>query len=156
MMEETKILPITPKPPEKRSSWYLLTGLILGLMLGLLYAWLVNPVVYENTTPATLQKTYKDAYRSTIARVFAATGDLERARQRLDLLEDADPIFSLGKQAQQAQADGNMEEALSLALLASALQSELLPLITPTPTTSTPDVPPGVPTQTLPPLTPVP
>ena len=35
---------------QKRSSWYLLTGIILGLILGLAYAWLINPVIYKSAS----------------------------------------------------------------------------------------------------------
>lgn len=114
-----------PEPRERRPfPWYLLTGLIFGFLLGLLYAWLLNPVVYSNTEPATLRADYKDLYRATIAQAYAATGDLARAQSRLDLLRDEDIVFALGTQAQQMLAAGEADDARALALLASALQAE--------------------------------
>ncbi len=114
-----------PEPPSerKRGSWYLLTGLIIGLIFGLDYALLVNPVIYTHSTPATLQEEDKDSYRILIAQVYSATGDLDRAQLRLALLDDENPVYALGAQAQRSVAEGNTTEARALALLASALQS---------------------------------
>ena len=121
------------KPVRQPFPWYLITGLVLGFLLGLLYAWLINPVVYSNTEPATLRSDYKENYRLNIAQAYAATGDLERAESRLALLREEDAIFELGSQAQQALAAGFSEDARALALLASALQDDPEALI---PTTS--------------------
>jgi hypothetical protein len=154
--DDTREVRITPQPfpPAKRSPLYLLTGLILGLILGLVYAWVINPVVYENSHPASLGAADKDVYRSTIAQVYAVTGHLDRAALRLALLEDADPIRVLNLQAQRSLAAGRDVEARALALLSSALQNspdfqETLPEITPTQPTAT-DPPVLVPTHTLP------
>lgn len=122
ILKDTQEVRTSPPPRQKRSPLYLLTGLILGLILGLVYAWVVNPVVYENTAPASLGDADKDFYRSTIAQVYAVTGDLERAYLRLILLEDPDPVYALGVQAQRALAEGQDAEARTLALLASTLQ----------------------------------
>ena len=143
----------TAHPPEpKRGSWYLLTGLILGLVFGLLYAWLVNPVVYHNTHPASLKGSFKDGYRSNIAQAYAETGNLDRAVNRLALLEDPDPVYALGGQAQQALAEGQPEEAHALAMLASTLQGAASIEAVPIPTATLPPVP----TRTLPVYTPTP
>jgi len=122
MKDQTQELKIAPQPETKRHPWYLLTGLILGIVIGLIFTWLLCPVVYQDTSPASLAVGYKEIYRSTIAQVYAATGNLERAASRLALLEDEDVIFSLGAQAQQALADGREKEARALALLASEIQ----------------------------------
>ena len=152
MLDDTRETRITPEERPKRSPWYLLTGAILGLILGLVYAWLINPVIYESSTPGTLGEADKDFYRVMIAQVYETTGDLERASLRLTLLEDPDPVFALGAQAQRALAAGREGEARALALLASALQGPpLLQETSPQPPEPTPtDPPPGIPTHTLP------
>ena len=154
MLDDTRETRITPQGPPKRSRWYLLTGAILGLILGLVYAWLINPVVYESSTPGTLGEADKDFYRATIAQVYAATGDLDRALLRLTLLEDPDPVYALGAQAQRALAAGRETEAHALALLASALQGppeqQEINTQIPTPEPTRTDLPAGVPTHTLP------
>lgn len=134
-----------PAPEQKRGSWYLLTSLVLGLILGLIYTWVINPVIYSHSTPASLGENDKATYRSLIAEAYSATGDLERAEFRLALLEDENPVYALGSQAQRCMAEGNPTEAYALALLASALQSN-----SPIPSTN------PIPTQTLPLNTPTP
>jgi len=154
MSEERYFLENNTSPVKKGGYWYLVTGFFLGVVLGLIYTWWINPMVYQTTDPASLSDTYKDTYRSTIAQVYVATGNLERAQRRLNLLEDENPVYVLGAQAQRALAEGNAEEARALALLASDLQSNgQLPLVTAE--TISPDVsasatPRVVPTQTLP------
>jgi hypothetical protein len=106
----------------KRDSLYLLVGLLLGMVLGIIYTWMIDPVVYETALPSTLNESDKDSYRLLIAQVYSATGNLERAKLRLGVLEDDNPIYALGAQAQQSVADGNLIEAQALALLASELQ----------------------------------
>lgn len=154
MLNDTQEIVIASPPDPKRSSWYLLTGLVLGIILGLVYAWVINPVIYETSTPETLGDSDKDVYRSTIAQVYAVTGDLDRASLRLALLEDPDPANALGAQAQRALAQGLESEAHALALLGSALQTPQMQqdfTEEPTPTEPTPtDPPPGAPTHTLP------
>jgi hypothetical protein len=149
----------TPDNDEKRSSWYLLTGLIIGLILGLVYSWWINPVKYNDTSPATLKETYKNHYRSIIAQVYSETEDLTRAKSRLALLRDEDPILELGAQAQRILAQGGPEaEARALALLAAALQTAQTPTPgqpqpLPTLTAAATETPPLLPTQTLPAVT---
>jgi hypothetical protein len=107
---------------ERRGHWYLLTGLAIGALIGLLYSWLVQPVQYTNTTPASLRQEFKDQYRVMIAAAYMANGDLVRAKARLELLKDEDVYQILAEQAQRSLADGNSpEEARALGLLAVAL-----------------------------------
>lgn len=157
-MEVTQRIEIEPESRQKRSHWYLLTGLVIGVILGLIYAWLINPIMYQDTDPASLDSPSKDAYRIVVAQVYALTGNLSHASQRLALLNDENPVHTLGQQAQRELGVGNDEEARALALLASALQ--LAPTDQTPVTTNTASAPTatsiGVPTQTLPALTPVP
>ena len=125
MNDQTQELRINTQPEEKKHHWYLLTGLIIGIAAGLIITWLLFPVVYQDTLPASLSPAYKEIYRSTIAQVYAATGNLERAASRLALLEDEDVIYALGAQAQRALADGQEKEARALALLASEIQAAI-------------------------------
>lgn len=117
--------------PERRGSLYLLTGLVIGIALGLLYAWLIRPLQYVDTTPATLQGEAKERYRALIAGAYQANADIGRARARLALLDDAEPARALAEQAQRALAQGGAPvEAHALALLAAALGQQP-PVVTP-------------------------
>jgi len=130
---------------QKRGAWFILTGLVLGIMLGAVHSIWINPVIVNNAHPASLDPIDKDIYRITIAQVFAATGNFDRAYRRLELLNDVDPFFTLGVQAQRALAAGDGDQAYALALLASALQSRQQPSqLIPTTTLQ------NIPTQTLP------
>lgn len=120
---------------ERRGSWYLLTGLLIGAAIGLIYAWVISPVHYVNTSPASLRAEFKDRYRGLIAVAYAADGDLGRARVRLALLNDPDSVQNLAAQAQRDLAGGgDTAEARSLALLAAALGNQPVSVVSPTPT----------------------
>ena len=134
---------------ERRGPWFLITGLILGAAVGLLYAWVISPVRYVETSPSSLQAEFKDDYRSVIAAAYAADGDIGRARAKLVLLHDPDPAQALAAQAQQIlAASGSQSDARQLAVLAAALvastpntaaavgltQTSTKPAITKTPT----------------------
>jgi hypothetical protein len=135
---------------EERGPWYLITGLIIGAALGVLYAWVVKPVEYTNTTPASLRADFKDQYRALIASAYVSDGDLVRARARLALLQDADVYRSLAEQAQRTLASGGaMPEARALGLLAVALGQPPASVASPVQaSSSTPEV---LVTSTLPP-----
>ena len=107
---------------EKKGQWYLLTGILIGFLAGLAIAWIIQPVEYTDTSPASLQPTYKDRYRVLIAKAYTASGDLVRAKARLELLGDENPLQALTEQAQRTLAEGSSpEEARSLSLLALAI-----------------------------------
>jgi len=113
---------------ENRGHWYLFTGLMFGIILGLLFTWLVQPVEYTDTEPSSLRDDFKNQYRAMIALAYLGNSDMLRAKARLNLLGDDDPFKVLSEQAQmtlaKAEADGSIEEARALGLLAVALGSE--------------------------------
>jgi hypothetical protein len=115
--------------------WLLLT-LVLGFGLGLAYSWIISPIEYVDAEPLVLRDDFKDHYRAAIAAAYASTGDLERARARLNLLGDPDPSRVLTAQAQRMLAAGESSEVVKqVALLAAALQGQAavdLPTETPT------------------------
>jgi hypothetical protein len=107
---------------EERGHWYLLTGFVIGIVLGLVYAWLISPRQYQDTSPASLLPEFKDQYRAMIAAAFVATGNLPRAEARLALLGDSEVERALTEQAQRTLGEGNAPlEAQALGLLAVAL-----------------------------------
>ncbi len=107
---------------EQRGNLYLLTGLVMGVVLGLAYAWLISPVKYVDTAPASLAGPYKDEYRRIIALAYAADHNLGRARERLALLDSGGSVQVLASQAQRMLAENQPpQEARALAVLASDL-----------------------------------
>lgn len=105
----------------RRIPWSVLLALLTGLGLGLLYSWVISPVRVVDSAPIALRPDFKDQYRSAIAAAFKSTGNLERARARLGLLGDANPIEALNAQAQRMLASGKIQQADEVAALASAL-----------------------------------
>ena len=107
---------------EQRGNLYLLTGLVLGLTIGLLTAWFISPLEYTDTEPGSLAEPYRAEYRRLIALAYQNGGSLERARQRLNLLNDDDPVQVLAAEAQRMLAeDQASQEARALAILAADL-----------------------------------
>lgn len=122
---------------EKRGSWYLLTGVVLGLVIGLILSTAVIPVQYSNTDPSSLSAAEKEVYRSMVAQAYLAEGDTGRARARLALLKEENPSEAVIAQAQSMLAEGgNDAPARALALLAAAVSEQSLsitplPMLTP-------------------------
>ena len=107
---------------DQRGPWYLLTGLLIGIVLGLVYAWVIQPVEYVDTPPASLRQDFKDRYRALIAAAFVSNQDLVRSQARLELLHDEDLFRILSEQAQRTLGEnGSPDEARALGLLAVAL-----------------------------------
>ncbi len=101
-----------------------LAAFAVGLALGVLYAWVISPTRYVDTTPATLRADFKDQFRTAISAAYAATGNLDRARARLILLGDPDPVQALTAQAQRMLATGQpFSVAQQVAQLATDLAS---------------------------------
>lgn len=112
----------------RRTPWFLLTGLVIGITLGLMTAWYWYPVERVDTNPSTMRSDFKDNYRAVVAAAFEANGDLGRAKARLNLLQDGDLQGALSGQAQVMMASGgSQKEARALGLLAAALGASAAP-----------------------------
>ncbi len=112
---------------------------ILGLAGGLVYSWILSPVEYTDTAPASLRQDFKEDYLGLIASSYQATGDLNRARARLAELGVSGAPEELSRLAQSRLAAGQPEsEARALAQLAAVLGERPSPLaLTPSPTSLT-------------------
>ncbi len=108
---------------ERRGPWYLFTGVVIGVVLGLLIAYVISPVEYIDTAPYSLRSDAKENMRGLIALSYKADGDLSRARSRLALLQDANPLQVLADQAQRMLAKNTSpDEARALAQMAADMQ----------------------------------
>ncbi|MBI2757273.1 MAG: hypothetical protein HYX49_01185 [Chloroflexi bacterium] len=107
----------------RRFPWVSLAAILIGFALGLIYAWVVAPVRYIDTTPNTLRADFKDQFRIAIAASYASTRDLGRAKARLALLGDGDSNQALTAQAQRMLAAGEPFDVVQqVAQLAADLQ----------------------------------
>ena len=100
----------------------LLSGLVLGLVLGLVYAWLIEPVQYYDTSPDLLREDLKREYILLISETYAADGDWHAAQARLADLGDPDIAHTLLQLTEQAIAEGRpVATVRHLAALATRL-----------------------------------
>jgi len=151
---------------DRRGSWYLLTGAVLGVAVGLFYSWVISPVEYVDAPPYALRADFKNEYRALVAAAYLYSNDLLRAEDRLAQLKDDETAQSLAMQAQRALAEGHPEgEVSALGILAMALGEGVTPVassaastqtvtipspvsaVTPTPILNQPTVSPSVPEQ---------
>jgi len=107
----------------RKGNWYLLTGLVIGILFGLIFSWVIAPVKYVDTVPSSLRSDFKNEFRSQISSAYFSTNNFARAKARLDLLGDPDPIQALTLQAQNLLDIGDpTNTAYLLAFLTSALK----------------------------------
>jgi hypothetical protein len=66
----------------------LFLGLVLGLLAGLYYAWVVDPIIFVEASPARFNDRYRAEYIFLVSQSYAADGDWARAEQRLAALDD--------------------------------------------------------------------
>jgi hypothetical protein len=141
----------------------LVIGLVIGLVLSLVYTWAIAPVELVSTYPALLRTDYRRDWIRLVALSYVADGDLERARARLDGLDQQDVTDVMPALIEEYASAGRPAGTLRrLTTLAEALDvytpAMLVYLHTPTapPTpTSTPSPTPTL-TRTPRPLTPTP
>lgn len=75
-------------PGRLSTSSLLFLGLVLGLIAGLYYAWVVDPIIFVDASPARFNERYRAEYIFLVSQSYAADGDWERAEQRLAALDD--------------------------------------------------------------------
>jgi hypothetical protein len=128
-----------------RASLVTLVGcLALGLGAGLYIGWVVAPVQYVDTDPASLSQTYKDDYVLMIATLYSENGDLAAARARLAALGFADPGPAVAAAAHRLIAaqkpDADLRRLARLAAGFNATTPEMQPYLLP-PANQTPGTP---------------
>jgi hypothetical protein len=97
-------------------------GAAVGLAMGFAIGWWLWPVQYTNTAPGVLRQDYRDDYIVMVASTYEAERDLERARERLKLIdaeEPAAPVIELAERL--IEVGGSPEDITRLAHLAGAL-----------------------------------
>ncbi len=117
--------------------------LLLGFSLGLAVTWEIFPNVQVDSSPAALRTDFKDDYRFLIASAFSRSGDIGRARVRLSLLDDLDPVQSLMEQTKREIALGSSQQRIfALSALTDALQLPSIPSPSPTEIITSTEYPP--------------
>jgi len=117
---------------DRRGFWYLLTGVIIGVVIGVGIAW--APIHPVELSPANLRPDFKDEYRYMIASAYVINGNIGRARARLELLKDPNPVQALDEQSQRMLANNTAPDVVrSVSNLSRALQENPAPQTQATP-----------------------
>lgn len=125
--------PFTPRI--SFTSW-LFMGLLVGLGAGLYYAWIVQPIVYLQASPARLNEAAKAEYIVLVSQSYAANGNWAQAEQRLAALEDPQMATTVNQLLEQSVRQLKPVDLLrNLAALAQQLGAEggAVPIFAPTP-----------------------
>ncbi|MCA9898917.1 MAG: hypothetical protein H6654_19070 [Ardenticatenaceae bacterium] len=79
-----------PPPIWRRlsSAGWLLFSLVIGLIGGLYYAWVVDPVVFTDASPARFSESYREEYIILVSQSYAVNENWPLAQQRLAELEE--------------------------------------------------------------------
>ncbi|MCA9995683.1 MAG: hypothetical protein KDE56_08055 [Anaerolineales bacterium] len=122
----------------------LLLGLLLGVIGGLYYAWLVDPVVFVDASPARLSDANKVEYLYLVSQSLAATGNEAQAQQRLAALADPDlaqTVANLLDAALREQRDTETVAALAQLARLLGVEGPTVDLFAPQANATTPNAP---------------
>ncbi len=102
-----------------------LFAVIVGAAAGIIYGWVINPVKFVDTTPASLRADYRTDYILMVAEAFHADHDVELAARRLAVFGSESPAslslaaLKTGEQLGYSQADLGLLQELTRALQAN-------------------------------------
>ena len=108
-----------------------LLAIILGIVLGLAYGWIVSPVKFVDTTPASLRADYRTDYVLMVAEAYHADQNADLAARRLAIFGGKSPddiasqALQAGRQTGYGPNDLNLLQELKLAM--QAYQPALTP-----------------------------
>lgn len=135
--------------PAPAAGWLLL-GLVLGLAAGLWYAWILNPVVFVEVSPARFSERYQAEYIILVSQSYAATGNWPQAEQRLAALDDpaiGQTVANLLETTMRQQEPAGVIRNLATVARQLGAETQAVALFAPTPllgSTATPTVLPTV------------
>jgi hypothetical protein len=116
---------------------YSVIALVIGLSLGLFYGWVISPVQFVDTTPASMRADYRADYVLMVAEAFHADQDAGLALRRLAVFGSDTPADIAAQALQTGQNIGYSSNDISLLQeLMRALQAYQpvpAPIETPTP-----------------------
>jgi hypothetical protein len=92
----------------------LIVATVLGLSLGLLYGWVLQPVQFVDTTPASLRADYRTDYILMVAESYHADQDAELANRRLAIFGSDSPASLAAQALQTGRQNGYSANDVSL------------------------------------------
>ncbi len=87
---------------------------LLGIAGGVLYGWVIDPVKFVDTTPASLRADYRTDYVLMVAESYHADQDAALASRRLAILGSESPSAIALAALQTAQASGYASTDIAL------------------------------------------
>ncbi len=107
-----------------RRWWIPLVAALAGIAGGLLYGWVINPVKFVDTTPASLRADYRTDYVLMVAESYHANQDTALAGRRLAVLGSESPASIAAAALETAQhADYAAEDIALIQELTRAMQA---------------------------------
>ena len=97
---------------------------IIGIALGLFYGWIINPVQFVDTTPASLRVDYRTDYVLMVAEAYHADQNVDLAVRRLAIFGSETPAalaaqsLQVGRQSNYSENDVSLLQELTRAMQA--------------------------------------
>jgi hypothetical protein len=97
---------------------------IIGIALGLFYGWIINPVQFVDTTPASLRVDYRTDYVLMVAEAYHEDQNVDLAVRRLAIFGSEVPAalaaqaLQVGRQSKYSENDISLLQELTRAMQA--------------------------------------
>lgn len=114
---------------------WLLLSLVIGLAGGLYYAWIVDPVIFTDASPARFSSRYREEYIILVSQSYAVNGNWPLAQQRLAALDDPDiaqTVNDLLETAVRQQRPAPLLEQLAVVARQLGAEGQAIALFAPT------------------------
>ncbi len=89
-------------------------AILLGIGVGLLYGWVISPVQFVDTTPASLREDYRTDYVLMIAEAYQTDQNAGQAARRLAVFGSESPAGIAAQALQYAQQVGYASNDIAL------------------------------------------
>lgn len=87
---------------------------VVGVAAGLVYGWVLNPVKFVDTTPASLRSDFRTDYVLMVAEAYHASPDVDRATRQLAIFGSDSPASLAAAALQSARQNGYAQADISL------------------------------------------
>ncbi len=117
------------------STGWLLLSLVIGLAGGLYYAWVVDPVIFTDASPARFNDRYREEYIILVSQSYAVNENWPLAQQRLAALDDtqiAQTVNDLLETAVRQQRPAPLLEQLAVVARQLGAEGQAIALFAPT------------------------
>ncbi|MAU01359.1 MAG: hypothetical protein CL608_29820 [Anaerolineaceae bacterium] len=117
------------------STGWLLLSLVIGLVGGLYYAWVVDPVIFTDASPARFSEQYREEYIILVSQSYAVNENWPLAQQRLAALDDpeiAQTVNSLLETAVRQNRPAPLLEQLAVVARQLGAEGQAVALFAPT------------------------